>query len=91
MTHWWREQDSNPRSPVRETTLTRLPRLTATTFPFGAKGDPFARGTDGSNPAPSSGESPANRDRGRSWGEGAMMWISAVSLSFATAGEFSRR
>src|ERR1700732_3819717 len=48
----WREQDSNPRSPVRETTLTRLPRLTATTFPFGAKGDPFARGTDGSDLLP---------------------------------------
>src|ERR1700730_11687837 len=52
---------------------------------------PSLRGTEGSNPVPSSGESPANRDRGRSWGEGAMMWISAVSLSFATAGAYSRR
>jgi Resolvase, N terminal domain len=28
----WREMDSNPRSPVWETTLTRLPCLTATAF-----------------------------------------------------------
>jgi hypothetical protein len=38
-----------------------------------------------------SGDCGSGLDRGRSWGEGAMMWISAVSLGFATAGEFSRR
>src|SRR6202171_6386290 len=52
VTRRWREQESTPLCPVRQTTLTRLPRLTATTFPSGARGDPFARGTDGSNLLP---------------------------------------
>jgi hypothetical protein len=53
-------RDSNPRALMRNTTLTRLPRSIATAFPSATRADAFARGTDGSNPSPSSRESGAN-------------------------------
>ena len=50
MTRRWREGDSNPRSPVRGRTLVEP-------APFDPHLPLAARGTEGSNPAPSSGES----------------------------------
>src|SRR6516164_10403886 len=46
-----------PRALMRNTTITRLPRSIATAFPSATEADAYTRGTDGSNPSPSSGES----------------------------------
>ena len=51
-THRWREMDSNPRSPVRGTTF-----FEPAPFDFAFR---CRKGTEGSNPSPSTGESVAN-------------------------------
>jgi hypothetical protein len=58
-THW--RGKGIPRALVRNTTITRLPRSIATAFPSATRADEFTRGTDGSNPSPSSRESANHR------------------------------
>jgi hypothetical protein len=60
-TRRWRERDSNPRSPVRGTTLSRLPPSdhSGNSSSATATGS-FATGTDGSNRSPSASESVVN-------------------------------
>jgi hypothetical protein len=60
-THWWRERVSNPRSPVRGTTLSRLPPSDHSgNSPSATATGSFATGTDGSNRSPSASESVVN-------------------------------
>jgi hypothetical protein len=52
-TRRWRETDSNPRSPAKKNPLSE-------TVLFDLSGNSLPRGTEGSNPSPSSAESAAN-------------------------------
>ena len=61
LTRRWREMDSNHRSLARKSRFLLRKRITGTNG--AAKKGCFLRGTDGSNPSPSSGESAANPAR----------------------------